>query len=372
MNAWPKLKTMRCKLSITLILLSLAFSARAQVPEYSRSTVRSFAYTPGIQVDITNKYGKIQVSNWDKDSVRLIIELRIRAKDREKMERMKQMVEFEFTSGQTYIIAKTSIGENSTEVIKDLVDIAGSYLSSANSVTINYQVFVPAGTNLKINNKFGDVLFDNHAGNVWVNLSYGDIRAGRLNGKSEIHLSSGDAEIDFSKEGTCYVSYGNLHIRETGRMAAETRSSNITIDKAASLRINSRRDKLFINEVGTLTGQGYFSAINCGSIQKEADLDLRYGSFTASRVSNGFSMLSIGSELTHLRLGFEKPANFQFSLSHPAEVDFRYPESAAGLSKRLTDVETKMYSTAGRFGTGGSSRVLLRASKKCAVVISVL
>src|SRR3972149_1755609 len=182
MNAFQLRLILRFKFPAVFLLLWISWLTQAQVPEYTQRVTRSFKVNSTATVDIANKYGKVQVVTWDNDSVKFIIDLRIKAKDQQKLQKLKQSIDFEFTTGQFFVIAHTVLGQSSQDIFKDIVDIAGTYLSTANSVTINYTVMVPDYTPLKIENKFGDVFIDNLDNNLSLTLAYGDLTAGRLNG----------------------------------------------------------------------------------------------------------------------------------------------------------------------------------------------
>ena len=362
---------MRCKIYISFALFFITIGLKAQVPEYTRHVSRSFRITGNMSVDITNKYGRVQIISWDNDSVKFDIDLRIRAKDKQKLEKLKQNIEFEFTPGQYYLLAQTKFGETGSDVIKDLVDIAGSYLSSSNSVTVNYTVMVPRWVSIKIENKFGDVYFDDLDGSLNLILSYGDMNANRLNGRSEIKLTSGDGEIGYLKDGQISLSYGNMHIGEAGKLTAITRSSNITINKADNLKLDSRRDKVYLNETVSLSITSYFSNVNVTSLQKDLNFTGRYGDITLNNILRSFSLINLSSEYTDLTLVFEKPVSFSFELIHHQDVLFVYPKSIASLNTNVFDADNKIFRTAGTFGAGTSdSEVIVKASRKCSFTIS--
>jgi hypothetical protein len=372
MNASQLRLNLRFKFPAVLILLWICWLTQAQVPEYTQRINRSFKVSSTATVDIANKYGKVQVMTWDSDSVKFIIELRIKAKDQQKLQKLKQNIDFEFTTGQSFVIAHTVLGQNSQDIFKEIVDIAGTYLSTANSVTINYTVMVPDYTPLKIENKFGDVYFDNLDNTLNLTLSYGDLTAGRLNGKTDIRLSSGDGSISYMKDGQVFVSYGDLHIKEAGRLFAETRSSNVTIEKSALLKIDSRRDKLFLNDLGSLSGSGYFSAISIGDLHHDVTLSLRYGDFTVDKIFRTFSQVNLTSEYTDLALGFEKPPSFTLELTHHQDMTFTYPVgNLANLSTRVINTDNKLAMTTGKFGAGDAgSAVIIKAPRKCRISLS--
>ncbi|HLO60794.1 MAG TPA: hypothetical protein VK179_18730 [Bacteroidales bacterium] len=361
---------MRYKLAI-ILLICLVIPLKAQVPEYSQHVSRAFRVTSNTSVEISNKYGKVQVIPWEQDSVKFSIDLRIKAKDKQKLEKMKQNVDFEFVPGQSFLIARTKFGDAGSDVFKDLMDIAGSYLSSSNSVIINYTVMIPSWLTIKIENRFGDVYLEDHSGAVNILLSYGDLRADRLNGRSEIKITSGDADINFLKDGNLIVSYVNMHIHETPKLNLQSQSSVLTIEKTGNLKINSRRDKLYLTDANYLSGQSYFSNINLGVLNNEITLSSRYGNINAENIKRSFSGININSELTDISLSFERPVAFDFDLTHYQLVNFMYPNSIAKLSTKVIDPEEKVFSTTGTFGSGsGDSYVTIKALRKSDVTIS--
>jgi hypothetical protein len=366
MNASPKITVMRSRIFLTFTVLILAASLRAQTPEYIHQVVRSFRVNNGVTLDLANKYGKVHVINWNNDSVKFIIDLRIRTKDAGKMQKLKQNIDFEFTASQYFLIARTKIGDNTSDVFQDIKDIAGTYLSSSNTVTINYTVMVPGYISLKIDNKFGNVYLDDTDQNFNLSLSYGDFSCNRLTAKSEIRITSGNAEIGYIREGLLFLSYGNLHLHDAGTLTAETRSSTVTIDKSAELRINSRRDKYYLNELGLFSGESYFSNINGGILHNEMNFVSLYGAINFDNIRKSFSNLNLSAEFTKVTLAFEKSASYNLELSHHQEVVFVYPKSIAALKTKVTNVEEKQFLTTGVIGTEpAASNVVLNIPKKC-------
>ncbi|MBN2814020.1 MAG: hypothetical protein JXQ80_08070 [Bacteroidales bacterium] len=362
---------MRFRLLAILLTGLLLQAIHAQNTEYANHISRSFRVGHGLSVEIANKYGRIQVIPWDNDSVRFDIDIKLRAKDRQKLEKMKQNIDFEFTKGQYYLIARTSFGEAGSDVFKDLVDIASAYLSSSNSVSINYTLRVPDYLTLKIENKFGDVLFDDHQGNINLTLSFGNLKANRLTGRSELKLTQGDGEIGYLREGRIEMSYGDLHLTEAGKLDTKTQSCVITIDKLGSLSMNSRRDKLFLHNAGTISGESYFSRILIGSLHNNIETRSRYGDISINDIRRTFSNIVITSELTHVVLLFERPMLFDLDLTHNQAVTFVYPKNLSRLTTKVINAEDKMFSTKGVVGSGTpQSSVVISATRKCNVTLS--
>jgi hypothetical protein len=160
-------------------------------------------------------------------------------------------------------------------------------------------------------------------------------------------------------------------VRETNRITAQTQSSVVTIDKINTLKLNSRRDKLFINEIGTLSGETYFSNISVGMLKNEVSLTSRFGDIIIDDIQRSFSAITLSSELTDISLSFARPMSFLFDLTHDASVTFGYPASYAKISSRVINADDKLYQTSGSFGSGTTdSRVHIKAPRKCNITIS--
>ena len=141
--------------------------------------------------------------------------------------------------------------------------------------------------------------------------------------------------------------------------------------KSVSLKLNSRRDKLFLNDLGSLSGESYFSAINAGTLQNDLNFLFRYGDFTVDNIEKSFSQVNITSEYTDLSIGFEKPLSFGFELTHRQDITFFYPNSLASLKTTVVNAKDKLFLTSGTFGTGtAESKVFIKAPRKCDLTIT--
>lgn len=357
---------------ITVILL-LIFSLElpAQTREYSDQIVREFPISNAATVDITNKYGMVQVMTWEKDSVKFTIDLQIQARDNDRLEKLKKEIDFDFNAGQYFLIARTVIGDGSSDIIRDIVDIASTYFTTANKVAIDYTVFIPDYTPIKIENKYGDVYIDDLESNLNLNLAYGDLKSNDLKGRTEISISSGDGDINYIRDGQLTVAYSDLEVNSADKLLLESRSSNITIDNGTDLRINSSRDKIYLGETVTLAGESYFSDLQVEQLRTRVNYRMRYGNLVLENVLRSFAQVSLTSELTDVELIFEQPMSFQFEMTHHEDVRFIYPQSRAKLSTAVVDAAEEQVATTGSFGSGSaSSRVLIVASRKCDVIIS--
>jgi hypothetical protein len=360
---------MNYKKFVTLLLLALFFTSALTAQVYTRKISKSYKVNSSTTIDIFNKYGKVHVVTWDKDSVKFNINLTIQTSNESKLTKLKQNIGFDFTGTDYYVIAKTRLGKKSG-VFTELLDIAGTLISSDNKVTIDYLVYIPLYANINIENKFGDIYTDDLEGSVNINLSNGDLKANDLNGNSVISLSSGDGVINYMRDGRITVSYSDLTVKTANKLHIDSRSSKIYIDKADYLKLISRRDRLYFQIINDLYGDSYFSDFTLHRLNNELNYNFKYGNLSIALINRYFSFININSEYTDLDLIFEKGSAYIIDILHHQDVILNIPAHLSKIEQKVIDEDDQLLSTYGTIGYGNpASKVKINVPKKCIVNI---
>jgi hypothetical protein len=340
---------------------------------YEENHTKTFTYEPSKSIEIHNKYGKVHVASWNKDSVQIKIHLHINSTSYDKLQKLKNSIDFDFTHTKYYIIAKTDFENRSRTIFGELLDIAESIVNVDNDATINYEVRIPKHATIKVVNKFGDVFIDDLEGQVTANLSNGQLKANNLNGTFSLELSSSDANINNINEGTLALAYSNVFITSSKRLNIDSRSSNVNIDEVNYLNVKSRRDRFDIPAVTELYGDSYFSIFNIKKLNKGLSYDFKYGDLRIEQLNKNFSFLNITSEYTDLELLFERGASFQLDITRHADVTLNYPRTGAKLTEKEMQADDTRYLLFGTIGNPATadSKVKINALKKCDINIFI-
>jgi hypothetical protein len=355
----------RTVLCLWLVLFLYPGGISGQV--YTDRKVREFKVTEKTSVEVSNKYGKIHVITWEKDSVKIEADLRISASNYQKMEKLRNNINFEFTATKTFIIAKTVFTNQST-IISDFVD---AFIPS-NQVSINYMVYVPEMVNIKIENKFGDIYLDDFNGNLELTLSNGDLKANKLSGAPVLRLSACDGTVNSISDGKLFASYSDIQIREAGKVHLETRSSVITVDRGTDLTVDSRRDKYEIGKINDLSASGYFTVMNIAQLNTDLRCTLKYGNIIVQQVGDNFSFINIDSDYTDIDLYFSRNVSYNLDISHHNDVYINLPANLAKIETTVQNKDEKIMLTYGRIGSNADEnarKVNISAPSKCNINI---
>jgi len=358
---------MNFKRLLFLWLIMVMFSGGALAQMYTDHIVRNFELSGKSSIEIYNKYGKVHIITWDKDSVKFEIDLRIVATNTEKLGKLKNQISFDFTNTNYYIIARTRF-ERPGGVFANLA----STIVPLNDISINYTVYLPATATLKVENKYGDVFIDDHLGNLDLSVSNGNLKANYLKGNSFVELKYADSEINKIDNGTLEISYCDFEIEEAGKLKLITKRSKLKINRANKLSISSRQDRYDINETDELTGQGDFTKLNIGKLNKEISFSNKYYGVVIEEINMKFRLVNLVSDYTDINLGFPAGSSYNLDINHHKDVQLLYPSNIKTIETQVLNEEENLMMTYGLIGakaTSNSPKVKIVANKKCYISI---
>jgi len=322
------------------IMLSCSFLAKAggqllifaseieekPTEKVSKKVLYDLKADKNIDVRLTNKYGKINISSWEKDSVKLSIDISAVAKTKEEAEKILQRVHIEPVFDEKYFILTTEISEKTSgniisQLIDDLTDKAKELIDKTN-VEISISITVPERAKLTINNKYGDINFSQgFKGNLQIVLAYGNLNAGELPPFSSLNVQSGNIFVGMIQNGRIALKYGKLALRSADRLYLESSSSEIDIDEIKDLDMDSRNDDFNILNAYSLTGKTSLSKIFVQEMKQKARLEMQGGSFKIRTLKASFEWIDIQSKSTDIKITPEENLVYQLDISGtPNEV----------------------------------------------------
>jgi len=319
------------------IAFHFLFSANAHGQKVSET--RTITKVSGINsfttLDISNKYGTIEIIPWEKDSVKFSISVFLEAKDRKRLQELKDNINIDF--GLTdYFLSATTRFSNDKNFFSDFLKLNETFSSKENQVKINYTVYAPSYLALKIMNKFGDVIIDELKGNLNLNLANGNLKANHLSAGSEIELSfCNTATINDINIAKLKLSYSEVEIKKAEQLTIDSKSTRLTIGEVNIIKTESKRDKYQIAKINHLYGNTYFSVINIQELIAETNIEVKYGEINLESVANNFSLINFSSKYADITISTNKIADFYLEINEKnANVDV--PKNFIKLKEDMT------------------------------------
>ena len=289
----------------------------------TKELTKQFSVTPGTRIEITNKYGKVELNTWEKDSVIIEIKIRVEEKKLSRLEKSIDEIDFDFTQSQHFLIVRTKIGENRSSLEKEFLKFKETLLQSDGNMQIDFTVWLPGTNDLKVENKFGDVFLGDFTGNVEINLSNGNLKSHDFEGKLNLILNFADATINTINTGRLDCNFSELYIKKANELRIISKSSTFEILEINDLDADSRRDKFRIRLADRIEAIGSFTNFRFNELTDRINLRSEYGDLDIEKTAPDFSNIYIESKSTDINLYFDASSAFGFEITHTkAEVDF--------------------------------------------------
>jgi hypothetical protein len=341
------MKTLIFKHALIYVLFVIFFAGSVIVhaeSEKRKSINKTYKVSGSTVMKLSNSFGKMHVETWDKNEVKVNIEIIVRASNDDRAQDLLDKIDI-------------SIDDDNPSSSLSFVTSIGNNKSGRNtSFEINYDVSMPKTNSLDLKNSFGDVYLGDMSGDVDVNVQYGNLKAGSLTGDCDVKLSfgSGFSEIDAIKKGDLKVSYSKLGVEEIGDLDVNSSFSTFENEKAGSMDLIAKYGEVEIEEIDVLEADINFSGFDLGKINKSLVLDIDYGGSLDIGVSKSVKLLDIKSSFGPVNINLEPGINASVE-ANMSFCNLKYDEDVIEFSKIIKDHSSSQYE--GKIGNGSGTIV---------------
>lgn len=288
-----------------LFIISLFISLAVIASDYEEREVFKKVYkaSQGIELNINNKHGNIEFQTWDKDSVSLSVEVIARSSNDELVYALMDDVEINFSRTPSTIYASTNFGSSFSKIRTSMIKLVNDQY-----VAVNYIVKLPKSMNITIENKFGNVIVENHEGRINLDLQHGNLFANELAGELKV-----------------ISRYAELSIHKLNEAEIDARFSTIIIQNAKELELKIVSTKTSIDNVHTLDVNSSLSEIEIEELTGELKADIKYGELDIDRVDAKFKEIDVEGSNTNIKLDFAEEAAYAYNVLLEKGKAFRIP-----------------------------------------------
>jgi len=301
---------------ILIIFFSNLTYLSAQSYKEQSNISRTFKISPSGTFEISNKYGSIYVDTWDKDSVRVNLEFTIAEKNENRFKKIKNSVNFDFSGNNLYRSVKTQYGSSYSSLFKDLKEATNLFSTNEDQTHVDYYITIPNYINLKIDNKYGNIILPNLLGDITVKLANGDLQAKELKGNNRLDLSFGNARISNISQGNLILNFIETRINTANNLTIESKSSDINIDNTNLLKLTAKRGKIDINKINYLFSETEFCELFISNALDEVNVKMKYGILKNLSCLDNFSTIKIDSNHADIWLKLPQQSAYNIKTSY--------------------------------------------------------
>lgn len=319
-------------------------------------------------LEINNKYGTIEITNWNRDEISIKAEIEATASSREKTGKLIEGISIDISATKYMVRVTTGFAKTLNAFLQSFKGMTNKLISYDSKVQINYLIKAPSYLNLKIDNRYGDIILDEWNANAYISLSNGSFKTKSLSRGSELIMSFATVFAGRVDECSIKSSFSEFVIDEAASLRLNSVSSKYDLKEAGIVTVESKRDKFFAGSTGTLKGNSYFSQFRIDNLLNDIDITAKYGEMTVSRVSKGFDAISINAVFNDINLTFDPSASYSMDVKHMNSF-LSLPSENAEIEKRPVNEERKEYISAGTIGKNPGTRMVRIYAGRGSIII---
>lgn len=310
------------KVTLMILLLILAIGMKgATINEYTRVIKKEFNVNPDAQLTVSNKFGQIHCSNWDKNVVSIEVKVIVEAANDNSAAKMLEKINVNFNGTSSFVEATTMFEEMKS--------------SGRNKFQVDYLISLPSGMSIDLTNKFGDIHINEASGKARINLSYGSLDVNKLNNSDNfIELKfCGSAKINSMKGAVVNLKYSTLDVEYAGSIRLDSKFSNLNADKIIALNMVFEGGALDVKNSSTVESRSKYSDMDFEKVEQNLNLDIQYGSCSVHTMGPDFTSISIKNRYADVDVRLSETAVYTLD-AQMKYCEISFPESNSVLNYR--------------------------------------
>ncbi len=252
-----------------LLIIGISFSLSAQ-KEVKKEISESYKVSQDFTLEVENKYGSIDIVNWDKKELEVVIEMVVKAPSEEKAQKILDKIDVDINESGNGVAFVTQMD------IKNM----GNKIN----VEVNYKISAPSSINAKLTQKYGGIFIEELTGDVSLVIKYGNLMAQSLVNKKD-------------NVNELVLAYSNAEIAEAGKLEAKLAYSEIKLES-----------------VGSYEGKLAYSKLAAVNLTGKLVLDAAYSSVKVENVVAGFKTINVTAAYGNVKIGMDAEAAYTYEM----------------------------------------------------------
>lgn len=307
---------------IGLLAIILGAFLYAGNGEYIKEYKESYETNNNTTLLIDNKYGSVDINNWNENRVSIEVIVKVRANNKERADELFNKIDI--------TIVKDG---NNISGITDFTQDFGSMLNNRNDLfEIKYTVNMPTAIPLTLYNKYGNVFINELTSTSTIDIKYGNLKANKIthNDKqpfTQVILGYSNASI-----GTCTwikfdVKYSNVDITESKALIFLSKYSKVNIEKGTSVVTEAKYDTYRLGRISNIVANAGYSNFKAQQISNKIQMETKYTDMDVSSVPSNFEEIKITSSYGNYKILIQSDASYKID-GYAKYAKISIPESS--------------------------------------------
>ena len=343
---------------ILFLLIGFNVSLHASEPtfkeEFTREVNKTFDVSPGVTLEIQNKYGDINIATWNKNQIQIDVLIKVKSSNSEKAQKFMNEIEIDFNSSSSKVSATTKYPDNNKSwwsgwfgngknldyevhyTVNAPEDMSTALVNKYGNIT---QASIDGDSD--VTNKYGDIFYKNVSGELDLNLGYGKATIGEV-GDSKMQIKYSEIKMVEVKDLEISSKYSEFKIKHCSSMTSRTKYDDYKIETIGSLKNDGKYDEFILGTVGEINIDTKYTDVKINMLNHMGVFDTGYGGVDVNSTGSDLEKLAINSKYTAYNFGVTGDFHINFEGSH-ADLKISKPYEKYSSNKDGSDLNVKAY-----------------------------
>lgn len=161
----------------------------------------------GNSLSIENQFGNVKIILWDKNEIKVDIHIEASSTEKEWAERDFEKIDVKDSHAGSAIKFLTTFAKD-----KEMQKKSYSCNNCSSTMSIDYEVHLPATNKLSIDNMFGGIEIPDYKGSLTLVNKYGSLTAGKMDKLENLEVEFGSARLKYLDNASVTFKYSTITI----------------------------------------------------------------------------------------------------------------------------------------------------------------
>ena len=194
--------------ALLLVTCTWLFAADGPEVEKRKSYSKSYSIGANDKISINNQFGEVKINTWGKSEVKVDVSIIVSGNSDERAQAILDNISIDDSKNSEGVSFKTNIGKHDNH--------GDRKNNNSQKMEINYEVSMPAGNPLDLDNQFGKTFVPDLTGPVEITQKFGDLVAGNLSNAKELTVEFGSVVAESVNNCKVVIKFSKAEIKKMG------------------------------------------------------------------------------------------------------------------------------------------------------------
>lgn len=260
---------------------------------------KSFPANKSDELFISNKYGGITITHWDKAEVAFRVVVEVKSRDEQDNKKNLERIKIKF--------------DKQGNIISGITEMSNVSIRNG-KLDIQYYVSMPSWVSCKLEQHYGNILMPaKNPAQCQLTVKYGNIEGGNFEQPLQLEAKYSNVTVGSLQAGDFDLAYcGRVSANSVSKLDADSKYSNLKIGEIGSLNLTLKYGQLDADKIQSVSADVKYSTCKIGYLSDKLKVEsLDYSTLEMDEVNPNFQDIHVEARYSAVKLALPSSASFR-------------------------------------------------------------